>query len=167
MRFMVVTYGSEGDTRPLVALCRGLMDLNGSPPRELLEYLSAGPAPIYVGFGSVSSFIRQEGLGTIAEAIAGRRALFYPGWSKITQDMLPKNFLFISETSHDWLFPRTSMVIHHCGAGTCHTAARAGVPSIPLPVGADQLFWAGRLTAAGVAPKYMRGTRIETQRLSR
>src|SRR5580658_5208903 len=26
MRFTVVTYGSEGDTRPLVALCRGLMD---------------------------------------------------------------------------------------------------------------------------------------------
>jgi len=58
-------------------------------------------------------------------------------------------------------------VIHHCGAGTSHTVARAGVPSIPLPVGADQLFWAGRLAAAGVAPKYMRGTRIETQRLSR
>ncbi len=26
MRFTVVTYGSEGDTRPFVALCRGLMD---------------------------------------------------------------------------------------------------------------------------------------------
>lgn len=26
MRFTVVTYGTEGDTRPLVALCRGLMD---------------------------------------------------------------------------------------------------------------------------------------------
>jgi sterol 3beta-glucosyltransferase len=144
-----------------------LPSVEWQPPRELLEYLSAGPAPIYVGFGSVSSFIRQKGLGTIAEAIAGRRALFYPGWSNITQDMLPKNFLFIGEMPHDWLFPRTSMVIHHCGAGTSHTAARAGVPSIPLPVGADQLFWAGRLAAAGVAPKYMRGTRIETQRLSR
>ncbi len=26
MRFTVVTSGSEGDTRPLAALCRGLMD---------------------------------------------------------------------------------------------------------------------------------------------
>jgi sterol 3beta-glucosyltransferase len=144
-----------------------LPSVEWQPPRELLEYLSAGPAPIYVGFGSVSSFIRQKGLSTIAAAIAGRRALFYPGWSKITQDMLPKNFFFIGDTQHAWLFPRTSMVMHHCGAGTSHTAARAGVPSIPLPVGADQLFWAGRLAAAGVAPKYMRGTRINTEKLSR
>jgi sterol 3beta-glucosyltransferase len=136
-------------------------------PNELLDFLAAGPPPIYVGFGSVSSFIRQKGLNKIAAAIAGRRALFYPGWSKITPDMLPKNFFFIGDTPHDWLFPRTSMVIHHCGAGTTHTTARAGVPSVPLPVGADQLFWAGKLAAAGVAPKYMRGTRIEADRLSR
>lgn len=137
------------------------------PPNELLDYLSDGPPPIYVGFGSVSSFISRKGLDNIASAIAGRRALFYPGWSKITPDMLPKNFHFIGDTSHAWLFPLTSMVIHHCGAGTTHTAARAGVPSIPLPVGADQLFWAGRLAAAGVAPQYMRGTRVESEQLSR
>jgi sterol 3beta-glucosyltransferase len=144
-----------------------LPPMKWQPPTELLEYLSAGPPPIYVGFGSVSSFIRQKGLDKIAAVVAGRRALFYPGWSKITPDMLPKNFIFVGDTPHAWLFPRTSMVIHHCGAGTTHTAARAGVPSVPLPVGADQLFWAGRLAAAGVAPKYMRGTRIETNKLSR
>jgi sterol 3beta-glucosyltransferase len=143
-----------------------LPPIEWQPPNELLEYLSAGPPPIYVGFGSVSSFIRQKGLDKIAAAIAGRRALFYPGWSKITPDMLPNNFFFIGDTPHEWLFPRTSMVIHHCGAGTTHTAARAGVPSIPLPVGADQLFWAGRLAGVGVAPKYMRGTRIDADKLS-
>jgi sterol 3beta-glucosyltransferase len=144
-----------------------LPPIEWQPPNELLDFLAAGPAPIYVGFGSVSSFIRKKGLNKIAAAIAGRRALFYPGWSKITQNMLPKNFLFIGDTPHAWLFPLTSMVMHHCGAGTAHTAARAGVPSIPLPVGADQLFWAGRLAAAGVAPKYMRGTRIDSDKLSR
>ena len=144
-----------------------LPPMEWQPPSELLGFLAAGPPPIYVGFGSVSSFIRKKGLNKIAAAIAGRRALFYPGWSKITPEILPKNFFFIGDTPHAWLFPRTSMVIHHCGAGTAHTAARAGVPSVPLPVGADQLFWAGRLAAAGVAPKYMRGTRIESGGLSR
>ena len=144
-----------------------LPPMEWQPPSELLDFLAAGPPPIYVGFGSVSSFIRQKGLNKIAVAIAGRRAVFYPGWSKITPDMLPKNFFFICDTPHAWLFPRTSMVVHHCGAGTAHTAARAGVPSVPLPVGADQPFWAGRLAAVGVAPKYMRGTRIDTDTLSR
>jgi sterol 3beta-glucosyltransferase len=144
-----------------------LPPIEWQPPSALVDFLSAGPPPIYVGFGSVSSFIRQKGLNNIASAVAGRRALFCPGWSRITEGMLPKNFFFIADTPHAWLFPLTSMVIHHCGAGTTHTAARAGVPSIPLPVGADQMFWAGRLAAVGIAPKYLRGTRINADILSR
>jgi sterol 3beta-glucosyltransferase len=144
-----------------------LLSNDWQPPSDLLEFLSAGPPPIYVGFGAVSSFIRQKGLSEIASAIAGRRALFYPGWSKITAAMLPKNVFVLDDTPHAWLFPLTSMVIHHCGAGTTHTAARAGVPSIALPVGADQFFWAGRLASAGVAPKYIRGTKIEAKSLAK
>jgi hypothetical protein len=137
------------------------------PPSDLLDFLAAGAPPIYVGFGAVSSFIRQRGLTEIATAIAGRRALFYPGWSKITSALLPGNFFVVGDTPHTWLFPRASMVIHHSGAGTTHSAARAGVPSIALPVGADQFFWAGRLAAAGVAPKYIRATKIDARSLAR
>ena len=136
------------------------------PPAELADFLAAGPPPIYLGFGAVSSFMRQKGLAAIAEALNGRRALFYPGWSKITAAQLPSNFLVLGDTPHAWLFPRTSMVIHHGGAGTTHTAARAGIPSIPLPVGADQFFWAGRLAAAGVSPKTVRATRIDAKSLA-
>jgi sterol 3beta-glucosyltransferase len=144
-----------------------LMSNDWQAPSDLLEFLSAGPPPIYVGFGAVSSFIRQKGLSEIASAIAGRRALFFPGWSKITAAMLPKNFFVLDDTPHAWLFPLTSIVIHHCGAGTTHTAARAGVPSIALPVGADQFFWAGRLASAGVAPNYIRATKIEAKALAK
>jgi sterol 3beta-glucosyltransferase len=139
---------------------------NWQAPADLLAFLSAGDPPIYVGFGAVSSFIRSKRLAAIAAAVAGRRALFYPGWSQITSAMLPNNFFVVGDTPHGWLFPRTSIVIHHCGAGTTHAAARAGVPSIALPVGADQLFWASRLNSAGVAPKYVRGTSIEAQPLA-
>jgi len=135
-------------------------------PDALLEFLAAGEPPIYVGFGAVSSFVRPKKLAEITAALAGRRALFFPGWSEITSDMLPANVLVIGDTPHSWLFPRTSMVIHHCGAGTTHAAAQAGVPSIPLPFGADQFFWAGRLGAAGVAPKYVSGTKIVAKSLA-
>jgi len=81
--------------------------------------------------------------------------VFYPGWSSIDASMLPKNFLVIRETDHSWLLPRCCVAIHHGGAGTTHTSARAGIPSIVMPFGADQFFWASRLTAAGVAPKFL------------
>jgi sterol 3beta-glucosyltransferase len=135
-------------------------------PNELLEFLAAGPAPIYVGFGAMSSIIRRKGLSEITRAIAGRRALFYPGWSKISAAMLPSNVFVIDSIPHSWLFPRTSVVIHHAGAGTTHSAARAGVPSIALPVAVDQFFWAGRLARAGVAPKYIRAALIDAKSLT-
>lgn len=139
---------------------------NWAAPRDLLAFLAAGPPPIYVGFGAVSCFLRQKGLNAITSAVQGRRVVFFPGWSNITATALPSNFFLLGNTPHSWLFPRTSMVIHHCGAGTTHTAARAGVPSVPVPFGADQFFWAGRLTSAGVAAKYLPGPKLEASRLA-
>jgi UDP:flavonoid glycosyltransferase YjiC (YdhE family) len=136
------------------------------PPDKLREFLGAGAAPIYVGFGSPSCFIRQKHLDVLIEGIAGRRAVFYPGWSQIDATMLPKNFFVVRETPHTWLFPQCSVIIHHGGAGTTHTSARAGVPSIVTPFAADQFFWASRLAAAGVAPKYVRRSALDAQSLA-
>jgi UDP:flavonoid glycosyltransferase YjiC (YdhE family) len=136
------------------------------PPQDLQEFLAAGAAPIYVGFGALASFVRKKALGEIVRAIAGRRAVFYPGWSLIDASMLPSNFFVVGHTEHSWLFPRTSLVMHHAGAGTTHTACRAGVPSVALPFAVDQPFWAGRLHAVGVAPRYLRGNKIEARTLA-
>ncbi|HYR05547.1 MAG TPA: glycosyltransferase [Gallionella sp.] len=136
------------------------------PPRALAEFLSSGPPPIYVGFGSMAGFDRSALLAAIIESIAGRRALFYPGWSGIDPTSLPENFFVVGQTPHDWLFPRTSMVIHHGGAGTSHSAARAGIPSVVIPFAGDQFFWAGRLAAAGVAPNYVSHKKLGARALA-
>jgi UDP:flavonoid glycosyltransferase YjiC (YdhE family) len=52
---------------------------------------------------------------------------------------------------HALLFPRLAAVVHHAGAGTSAAALRAGVPAVPVPVTADQPFWARRLAALGTA----------------
>lgn len=137
------------------------------PPEALTRFLSSGEPPIYIGFGSMAGFDSRKLLAIIVEAIAGRRALFYPGWSGIDPAALPENFFILDDTPHHWLFPRTAMVIHHGGAGTSHTACRAGVPSIAIPFAGDQFFWAGRLAKAGVAPKYASHTKITAQMLFR
>jgi UDP:flavonoid glycosyltransferase YjiC (YdhE family) len=134
-----------------------------TPPPDLANFLGAGEAPIYIGFGSMTGFDKARLLDTMIEAMTGRRALFYPGWSGINPKVLPGNFLVIGDTPHDWLFPRTAAVIHHSGSGTSHSAARAGVPSIVIPFAGDQFFWAERLRMAGVAPAAVDGRRPKVE----
>ncbi len=138
-----------------------------SPPAALSDFLASGEAPVYVGFGSMAGFDRQGLLQAVIAALAGRRALFYPGWSGVTESSLPENFFVVEDTPHSWLFPKTSLVIHHGGSGTTHSAARAGVPSVVVPFAADQFFWAERLRQLGAASKSVKAGDIRASSLAR
>ena len=127
-----------------------------SPPPALSAFLEAGEPPIYVGFGSMQGFDPQAMLQTIIAAVDGRRTLFHPGWSGMAATSLPANFHVLQDTPHDWLFPRLSLVVHHGGSGTSHSACRAGVPSVVLPFAGDQRFWADRLVRIGVSPRRLK-----------
>lgn len=136
-------------------------------PAELEDFLAAGEPPIYIGFGSMAGLDRQRLAQALVGAVAGRRALFHPGWSGFDASLLPRNFVVIGETPHDWLFPRTALAIHHGGSGTTHSAARAGIPSVVVPFAGDQFFWADRLRRLGVAGPPLVGTRIDGPGLAR
>jgi sterol 3beta-glucosyltransferase len=74
--------------------------------------------------------------------------------------------LSIGEVPHDWLFPRMAAVVHHAGAGTTAAGLRAGVPAVPVPVLADQPFWANRLHALGAATAPIPLSRLTADRLA-
>jgi sterol 3beta-glucosyltransferase len=122
---------------------------------------------VYIGFGSMAGFDRAAMVAALTQALAGRRAVFYPGWSGIDASMLPKNVHVIGDTPHDRLFPRVSMAIHHGGSGTTHSAARAGIPSVVVPFAGDQFFWADRLQRLGVADAPVAGRRVDAATLAR
>lgn len=124
-----------------------------TPPAALADFLAAGEAPIYLGFGSMAGFDRRRMVRVLIEAIGERRAVFHAGWSGIDPSELPPNFCVVGDTPHAWLFPRVSLAIHHGGAGTTHSATRAGAPSVVVPFAGDQFFWAHRLHRLGAAAK--------------
>lgn len=136
-------------------------------PAELARFLHAGPPPVYIGFGSMAGLDGQQMMRTLVAALAGRRALFYPGWSGMDDIPLPDNILRIGATPHDWLFPHTAAVIHHGGSGTTHSATRAGKPSVVIPFAGDQSFWAERLTRLGIAPPALPGARLDATSLAK
>ncbi|MEV4319877.1 nucleotide disphospho-sugar-binding domain-containing protein [Actinocrispum sp. NPDC049592] len=123
-----------------------------TPPAGLVDFLAAGPPPVFVGFGSMS-LADGDRLSDIVSTVVrrtGMRAVVQAGWSGLTAT--GDDVLTIDTVPHDWLFPQVSVVVHHCGAGTTGAGLRAGVPVVPVPVLADQPFWAARLAAIGVSP---------------
>ncbi|MFE7589658.1 glycosyltransferase [Kitasatospora sp. NPDC057512] len=123
------------------------------PPARLLDFLAAGPPPVFVGFGSLVVPDPERLTATVlAAARAARvRLLLQSGWSGLAAED-SDSVLTVGDTPHDWLFPRTAAVVHHAGAGTTAAALRSGTPAVPVPAQLDAPFWSARLTRLGVSP---------------
>nr|WP_300151003.1 glycosyltransferase [Propionicimonas sp.] len=127
-------------------------DPGWQPPADLAAFLAAGEPPVYVGFGSMAGFAGTTALrDALLEGLSAHRVLLSSGWAGLADTDLPDNVHPVGWVPHDWLFPRCAAIVHHCGAGTTHQAARSGVPSIPVPFTLDQPFWASRLRTLGIA----------------
>lgn len=140
-----------------------------TPPAALTAFLAAGPPPVYVGFGSMHVTNPAEVTALVVRALetAGQRGLLFAGTSGLGTGPLPESVLAIDSVPHDWLFPRTAAVVHHCGAGTTVTALAAGVPSVGVPFFADQPFWAARLAQVGAATAPVPFRHLSADRLAR
>ncbi|MBV6404763.1 MAG: glycosyltransferase family 1 protein [Flavobacteriales bacterium] len=123
-------------------------------PPDLEAFLREGPPPVFLTFGSCTGFSAQVSgrLMVEAAALAGVRAVVQadPAHCPRTGG---RDLVVVPRAPHALLFPRCAVVVHHGGAGTVHAVARAGVPSVVVPHGYDQDWWAGRLHALGAAPR--------------
>jgi UDP:flavonoid glycosyltransferase YjiC (YdhE family) len=128
-------------------------DPDWSPPQDLVDFLEAGEAPVYIGFGSMPDSKPQATTRMIIEAVqkAGKRAVILKGWAGFGIDDMPDNIHVLKYAPHSWLFPRMAAVVHHGGAGTTASSFRAGVPTIVVPHTADQPYWGRRIQQLGVS----------------
>jgi UDP:flavonoid glycosyltransferase YjiC (YdhE family) len=95
-----------------------------TPEPALAAFLADGPAPVYIGFGSMpvpdmAAFAREV-VGAAREL--GARMILCGGWNELQGFAFPPDVLFIRGAPHEWLLPQCSAAVHHGGAGT--TAAR-------------------------------------------
>lgn len=124
------------------------------PPADLLDFLDAGPPPVYIGFGSMVTKDPVGKMALITDALhrAGQRGVVAAG--AVGRDTIrqSESIYILDQAPHDWLFPRMAAVVHHGGAGTTAAGLRAGVPSVLAPFFGDQYFWARRVQALGAGP---------------
>jgi vancomycin aglycone glucosyltransferase len=146
-----------------------LHPLNGPPlPEKLESFLEQGPAPVYLGFGSMPDPDPAATTREVLRAleILGCRGLVSRGWAGLGDGPLAEGVFAVGSVSHAELFPRVAAVVHHGGAGTTTTAARAGVPQIIVPHVMDQFYWAARVRRLGLGPPSIPRRRLTAERLA-
>ena len=157
------------DLREHTTVIGCLHPVDGSDlPPKLEAFLDAGPAPVYLGFGSMTDADPAGTTRLILRAVelAGCRALLSEGWAGLGQQPLPEGVLAIGSVSHARLFPRMAAIVHHGGAGTTTAAARAGVPQIVVPHIFDQIYWGQRVATLGLGPPPIPRTRLSAETLA-
>ncbi len=137
-------------------------------PDYLNEFINAGSAPVYIGFGSVT--VKNPGVFTQmvldAAKISGCRVVISEGWTGLGSEDLPDYAMVAPAVSHDYLFSKMAAVCHHGGAGTTHRAAKAGVPQFIMPVIIDQFFWGDRVALVNAGPLPVIPKKLNAKRLA-
>lgn len=127
---------------------------NWQAPPSLLEFLDAGPPPVFIGFGSMAGRNPAKTARVVLDALArsGQRGLIVTGWGGLSVPDPPPGVYVTEFVPYDWLLPRVAAVVHHGGAGTTSAGLRAGKPTVICPFVADQPFWGRRMAELGVGP---------------
>ncbi|KAK4419469.1 Sterol 3-beta-glucosyltransferase UGT80A2 [Sesamum alatum] len=139
----------------VVGFCFLDLATNYEPPESLLNWLKAGPKPIYIGFGSLPVQEPEKMTQTIVEAleITKQRGIINKGWGGLGELAQEKDFVYLLDNCpHDWLFLQCAAVVHHGGAGTTAAGLKAACPTTIIPFFGDQPFWGDRVHARGVGP---------------
>lgn len=139
------------------------------PPAALLEFLQAGPPPVYIGFGSMLEWEAAHFTRLVIDALhnLGLRGILHEGWGELGAGDLPDNMFRVQNVPHEWLFPQMAALVHHGGAGTAAAGLRAGVPAVIVPFFADQPFWGERVRQLGVGPAPIPRQKLTADKLTR
>ncbi|KAL4765013.1 putative UDP-glucose,sterol transferase [Aspergillus foveolatus] len=138
------------------------------PPQDLQRFLDSGPAPVYIGFGSIVVDDSKALTDIVFEAVekAGVRAVISKGWGNIGADHAASDsIMMIDKCPHDWLFQHVSCVVHHGGAGTTAAGLALGKPTVVIPFFGDQTFWGSIVSRAGAGPDPIPWKRLTAEKL--
>lgn len=143
-------------------------DPDWTPPQELTDFLDAGEAPVYIGFGSMPDSKPKATTRLLIDAIkqSGKRAIILTGWAGLGADDVPENIYILKYAPHSWLFPKMSAVIHHGGSGTTASGLRAGIPTVIVPHNADQPYWGRLVKDLGVGTDPIPRKKLTVENLS-
>jgi len=121
-------------------------------PSDISDFLLSGEPPVFISAMWNIDLFTREALFQIQEAL-GRKLIVQDLRSEMRgMTSTPQILYIVGSVSHQWLFKRISIAVHHGGLGICMNCIRAGAPMIMLPSdmsGNDHRFWAHQVAEAG------------------
>jgi len=140
-------------------------------PIELKQFLENGAAPVFLTIGSMLDFDQAPSVitNTLVQGalLAGCRAIVQSCWDKLPDFAENPNIFKINTVPHKHIFPHCSMVVHHGGAGTSHSATLHGCPSVVIEHFGDQPLFAKELRRNGIAPHVLHRDKITAKSLAK
>lgn len=139
-------------------------------PRPLQEFLDSTDPIVFMTLGSgqlvnpvknMEMFIDAARAQPYKAIIRTSSANLYPA------DSINGNIYFIGKAPHERIFPHCAAVVHHAGAGTTHSATRAGCPSVVVAFNDEEMSWGDSLYRLGVAYKPFRHRMITSGKIAK
>ncbi|MFO7589147.1 MAG: glycosyltransferase [Gemmatimonadota bacterium] len=124
-------------------------------PRDLREFLDAGPAPVFVEPGSFRNDVWTQIMRRVLESLLKSGARVVTSWCdpSFPPDAIPEElFLMDRDTRHAAVLPHVRAVVAHGGAGTIHALARAGLPALVISIFPSHAYWGRRIRDRGMGP---------------
>lgn len=143
------------DQQVSVDRCRyeALDTTEGTMPPQVAALLEGDDPLVLATLGTV--YNRRGLLPLLIEALAGQpyRVVLATGSTVAPQDLpqMPANVTTVPWVPFSQLIGHCDLVVHHGGTNTTLLAAREGVPTVTVPIGADQFTNAGLAAGAGVS----------------
>ncbi|HEX3791897.1 MAG TPA: glycosyltransferase [Pseudonocardiaceae bacterium] len=141
---------------------------DSSLPARVRDFLAAGPAPVYVTFGSMATRQPEQLTELVMSAIreTGDRAILATGWGGLSGTDSTDTVLCVDELPLDLVFPHVRAVVHHGGVMITAEGLRAGRPTVVIPSVLDQFDWGKRIAALGVGPDPVPRTQLTAAKLA-
>lgn len=134
-------------------------------PRQLINFLEDGSAPIVFTPGSANRFGNDFfALATEACQHVGCRGIMASRFDCKQLDRLPGSCLRVRYASFAQLLPRSAAIVHHGGIGTTARALASGIPQVIHPFSHDQPDNAARVerlrAGTGISPRKLSAKRL-------
>ena len=139
------------------------------PEPGLVDFLRSGPPPVYIGFGSMSSYHPSKTLHIVMEAVyrINQRGIILVEKDYMESQKLSEQIYITNGVPHDWLFPHMGAIVHHGGAGTTAASLAAGKPTLVVSHIVDQQFWGDRVAALGAGPRPLSRRHLSIEKLAK